>query len=102
MPRLLSPSIWHVIFGVPDMQFLIVALLIGMAVTYLIVKFLPAKAKQMLIVWMSRQAPGVMWILPAKDCSGGCSSCGVCADIPASKNEPVKPQKIRFFPNTQK
>lgn len=84
------------------MQNMIVVLLIGLAMLYLIIKWLPAKNKQMLTSWLSKKAPGLMRIMPVSDCSGGCSACGTCSDGAAKKNVPIQSQKMKFFPNIQK
>jgi hypothetical protein len=77
------------------MQNFIASVLIGLACLYLIFKWMPKSRMQVLQAWLFKNAPLLGHLVPAdaKNCSGGCSTCGNCG-VPDIKTNKINQAKV--------
>lgn len=82
------------------MQIFIVIMMICAAAAYLILKYLPANSRKLLM----KKIPELTKLLkvPTGDCSGGCSSCGACAETSTKKNTDRQVKVIKVFSNSSR
>lgn len=81
------------------MQTLITLLLLSIAAVYLLLKWMPASAKQKLVLWIFQYSPSLAKYLgaPASGCGSGCSSCGTCSTSSASDKNTVNEKPVKFI-----
>lgn len=83
------------------MQILFTIILVSFSMIYLFLKWMPAKGKEALQIWLSKHAPVLKpyFFFNAKNCSSGCSACGACAEPTHKTTKADQSKLIRIIPN---
>ncbi len=83
-------------------QSLIVFCIVAAAALHASIKYLPAGWRRRVVYFMSgrgaRQSNMAAWFKTETSCSDGCSSCGACAALAPSKNNPKRVIKLHVLP----
>jgi hypothetical protein len=84
------------------MQTFITTALVALAISYLILRWLPAKLRLNLQAWLAKNYPLFSAFLPKrlsgadKSCSSSCAACGSCNEIPLKQIKADKIKPIKF------